>query len=108
MAKPHDQDLTGKGPARQPKDTWKNAIGLGARNSGVVPKFSQFWVLKLYNIFLLDFKLVFGRFCPLLEDLEPFLRPDLGRKLGSYYQLQTYIKHRFLAALDGFRRGKML
>jgi hypothetical protein len=88
--------------------TWKNAIGPGAQNSGVAPRFSQFWVLKLYNIFLFDFKLVFGRFCPLLEDLEPFLRPDLGRKLGGCCQLQAYINQRFLVALDRFRRGEML
>jgi hypothetical protein len=91
MAKPHDQDPTGKGPAPQPKDTWNSTIRPGARNSRVAPRFAQFWVLKLYNIFLFDFKPVFGRFCPLLEDLEPFFRPYLGGKLGGCCQLHTYI-----------------
>jgi hypothetical protein len=38
----------------------------------------------------------FERFWPLLEDLEPFFRPDLGGKLGIYYQLQVYINQRLL------------
>jgi hypothetical protein len=35
-------------------------------------------------------------FNPFLEDLGPFLRPDLGVKLGDDYQLQTYINQRLL------------
>jgi hypothetical protein len=54
------------------------------------------------------FSICFGRFCPLLEDLETFLRPDIGRKLGGCYQLQTYINHRFLEALGRFIEGEML
>jgi hypothetical protein len=56
----------------------------------------------------IDFSACFGRFWPLLEDLELFLRPDLGGKLGVCCQLQAYINQRFLAALERFRRGEML
>jgi hypothetical protein len=51
---------------------------------------------KLYNS---DFIILFGRFdgvYPLLGDIRPFLRPDLGGKLGDGYQLQIYINHAFL------------
>jgi hypothetical protein len=57
---------------------------------------------------LIDFSASFERFWPLLEDLELFLRPDLGGKLGVCCQLQAYINQRFLAALGRFRRGEML
>jgi hypothetical protein len=46
----------------------------------------------IFNGFLTSF----GRFSPFLEDLGPFLRPDLGGKLGVCYPLQAYINQRFL------------
>jgi hypothetical protein len=72
------------------------------------PVYAHFWVFKPYCIFLFDFKPVFGGFWSFLGDLEPFLRPDLGRKLGGCYQIQIYINQRFLEALERFRRGEML
>jgi hypothetical protein len=44
------------------------------------------------------FNVDFGGFFPLLGDLEPFLRPDLGGKLGGEPQLKSYKKQRFLIA----------
>jgi hypothetical protein len=35
-------------------------------------------------------------FWPFGGDIGPFLRPDLGRKLGDSYQLQIYINQAFL------------
>jgi hypothetical protein len=35
-------------------------------------------------------------FNPFLGDIGPFLRPDLGGKLGDGYQLQIYINQAFL------------
>jgi hypothetical protein len=37
----------------------------------------------------------FNGFCPFFEDLEPRLRPDLGRKLGCDPQLKFYINQVF-------------
>jgi hypothetical protein len=45
---------------------------------GLRPILSQKWVFKLYVICFSDFSACLGGFWPLLEDLEPFLRPDLG------------------------------
>jgi hypothetical protein len=50
----------------------------------------------------------FGRFNPFLEDLGPFLRPDLGGKLGVCYQLQAYINQRFLKPWREVQIRKML
>jgi hypothetical protein len=61
--------------------------------------------LTIYKIFI-DFSANFGRFWPLLEDLELFLRPDLGGKLGVCCQLQAYINQRFLEALERFKEEK--
>jgi hypothetical protein len=47
---------------------------------------------------LFDFVASFGRFYPLLEDLEHFLRPYLGGKMGVFCQLQENINHRLLVA----------
>jgi hypothetical protein len=44
---------------------------------------SNFWVFKHYYIIFMDFSADFNGFCPLLGDLEPDLRPDLGGKLGD-------------------------
>jgi hypothetical protein len=57
---------------------------------------------------LIDFSASFERFWPLLEDLELFLKPDLGGKLGVCFQLQAYINQRFLSALEKFGRGEMM
>jgi hypothetical protein len=54
----------------------------------------------------MDFSASFERFWPLLEDLELFLRPYLGGKLGVCCQLQSYINQRFLAGIEGFKTGK--
>jgi len=47
-----------------------------------VPKFSNIGFLNYILLFFGFFMLIFGRFCPFWGDLEPDLRPDLGRKLG--------------------------
>jgi hypothetical protein len=52
---------------------------------------SQFLGFRIYIMILLDFSAFFAGFWCFLGDLEPFLRPDLGRKLGGCYQLQIYI-----------------
>jgi hypothetical protein len=44
----------------------------------------------------MDFLAKFRRFSPFLEDLGPFLKPDLRGKLGVCYQIQTYINQRLL------------
>jgi hypothetical protein len=44
----------------------------------------------------IDFIQQIWRFWPILGDIGPFLRPDLGRKLGDGYQLQIYINQAFL------------
>jgi hypothetical protein len=43
----------------------------------------------------------FLRYYPFLEDLGPFLRPDLRGKLGDGYQLQAYINQGFLKPRGG-------
>jgi hypothetical protein len=57
---------------------------------------------------LLDFKPVLSDFWPFLEDLELFLRLDLGGKLGFCYPLQSYINHRFLEALEEVKNRKIM
>jgi hypothetical protein len=49
------------------------------------------WVLILYLMILMDFFSSFWRFYSFLGDLGPFLRPDLGGKLGDGYHIQAYI-----------------
>ena len=44
----------------------------------------------------MDFQRDFGIYYPFLRDLGPFLRPDLGEKLGGCYQIQIYINQGFL------------
>jgi hypothetical protein len=39
---------------------------------------------------------IIGDFWPILQDIGPFLRPDLREKLGDGYQLQIYINQSFL------------
>jgi hypothetical protein len=55
-----------------------------------MPDFWPKWVFILYNKYFNGLIAIFGRFNPFLEDLGPFLRPDLGRKLGDGYELQAY------------------
>jgi hypothetical protein len=43
----------------------------------------NFGVLDFILRFLFDFKLFFNGFCPKLGDLDPDLRPDLGRMLPT-------------------------
>jgi hypothetical protein len=50
---------------------------------GLHPKFCQFVGFLYIIVFFFDFKPVFNGFCPILGDLEPDLRPYLGRKLGG-------------------------
>jgi hypothetical protein len=57
------------------------------------------WVLNYINGFFNYFMPDFGGFCPLFEDLEPNLRPDLGRKLGCDPQLKLYINQVFLTSM---------
>jgi hypothetical protein len=57
---------------------------------------------------LIIFSTSFEKFWPFLEDLELFLKPNLGGKLGVCCQLQAYINQRFLTAVEKFRRGEML
>jgi len=54
---------------------------------GEAPCFGIKWVFIPYYMILMDFSRSFERFSPFLEDLGPFLRPDLGEKLGGGYQL---------------------
>ena len=58
----------------------------------------------IFNGFLTSF----GRSNPFLEDLGPFLRLDLGGKLGICFQLQAYINQRFLETLERLIEGEML
>jgi hypothetical protein len=57
---------------------------------------------------LIDFYPDIGRFWPFLEDLELFLRPNLGGKLGVFYQLQDYINQRFSVSLKEFQNKEMM
>jgi hypothetical protein len=38
----------------------------------------------------------FRDFWPILGDIRPFLRPNIGEKLGGCYLVQAYINQRFL------------
>jgi hypothetical protein len=53
--------------------------GKGGRHAQM---FSNMGLKLYYMIFLVFFYADFGRFLPKTEDLEPFFRPYLGRKLG--------------------------
>jgi hypothetical protein len=53
-------------------------------------------------------ELWFWRFLALLGDIGPFLRPDLGGKLGDGYQLQIYIKQAFLRPWEEIQSRFML
>jgi hypothetical protein len=64
---------------------------------------SQMWVLILYyNIFMIYSAVL--EILVILGDIGPFLRPDLGEKLGGCYQLQIYINHRVLEAMGRFKQ----
>jgi hypothetical protein len=85
----------------QPEATWRGACDQEPANRGVapyiIPKVGFVTILKDFNGFLTSF----GRFSPFLEDLGPFLRPDIGEKLGVCCQLQVYINQRFLKLWGG-------
>ena len=55
---------------------------------------------------LIGFSQHFWRFWSFLGDIGPFLRPDLGEKLGGCYPLQVYINHRFFKPRRRFRTEK--
>jgi hypothetical protein len=65
-------------------------------NRGVCPIFWKKWVFKLIIGFFNIFRPDFNGILPIFEDLEPRLRPDLGRKLGCDPQLKFYINQVFL------------
>jgi hypothetical protein len=58
----------------------------------ICPKVGFILCIMIFNGLLARF----GRFDPFLEELGPFLKPDLGGKLGVFYQLQAYINQRLL------------
>jgi hypothetical protein len=62
------------------------------------------YILVIFN----DFRRNFGDFWPILVDIGPFLRPDLGGKLGYGYQLQIYINQAFLRPLEDIQSRFML
>ena len=47
-------------------------------------------VIKLYKLIFNDLFSRIERFWSFLKDIGPFLRPNLGGKLGDGYQIQTY------------------
>jgi hypothetical protein len=59
-------------------------------------------------VIFVDFIQQFWRFLAFLGDIGPFLRPDLGRKLGDGYQLQIYINQAFLRPWEDIQRRFML
>jgi hypothetical protein len=68
-------------------DTWSTLIGPRDKYLGVVPNLYVEVGFKLYNS---DFIVLFSRFdgfYPFFRDLGPFLRPDIGEKLGDGYQI---------------------
>jgi hypothetical protein len=66
-------------------------MGYPPAHKGVAPLYFAKVGFKLYIMIFNGFLSQFGRFSPFLEDLGPFLRPDLGEKLGGCYPLQVYI-----------------
>jgi hypothetical protein len=56
-------------------------------------------------VILIDFINIIERFWSFLGDIGPFLRPNLGGKLGDGYQLQIYINQGFLKPKRRFREG---
>jgi hypothetical protein len=59
-------------------------------------------------VIFIDFISNFGDFWPILGDIGPFLRPDLGGKLGDGYQLQIYIKKGLLDPWEEIQSRFML
>jgi hypothetical protein len=56
----------------------------------------HFWVLLLYIKISIDLFSSFVGFWPILGDIGPFLRRDLGEKLGGCYPFLVYKNQRFL------------
>jgi hypothetical protein len=63
----------------------------GPTHKGLHPNISQEWFLYIIIAIFNDFYSTFRDFWPILCDIGPFLRPDLGGKLEDGYQLQIYI-----------------
>jgi hypothetical protein len=55
------------------------------------------WFLNFIIVIFYDVLGSFGDFWPILGDIGPLFRPNLGGKLGDVYQIQIYIKHAFLS-----------
>jgi hypothetical protein len=68
---------------------------------GTHPNIFHLWVLKPYIKIFYCYYVDFWRILPIFEDLEPFLRPDLGRKLGGNLQINIYINNRVLTIQRG-------
>jgi hypothetical protein len=66
------------------------------------------WVFDLGIVIFIDFISSCGDFWPILGDIGPFLRPDLGGKLGYGYQLQIYINQDFLEQWEDIQSRFML
>jgi hypothetical protein len=99
MATPYDQGPIVKGLVHHALNNWPHGCVQVTRSlkiRGCTQYIFQKVGFKLYIMIFSDFITSFGRFSPFLEDLGPFLRPNLGGKLGVCCQLQAYINQRFL------------
>jgi hypothetical protein len=72
-----------------------------SRKRGCTLDFWLKWLFILYNRDFNGLLARFRRFNPFLEDLGPYLRPDLGGKLGVCFQIQVYINQRLLNPWEG-------
>jgi hypothetical protein len=77
----------------------------GRTSRGLRPIFDIKWIFNFIIWFFIDFINRFEGFWSFLGDIGPFLRPDLGEKLGDGYQLQIYINQGFLKPWGKFRAG---
>jgi hypothetical protein len=75
------------------------------RPDGIIPIYVKKWVFDLEIVILFYFLNKFVGFWSFLGDIGPFLRPDLGGKLGYGYQLQIYINQGLLKPRRTFRVG---
>jgi hypothetical protein len=64
--------------------------------------------LTLVLVFLLLNVLILLDFYPKMGDLEPFLRPDLGGKLGGEPQPKSYINQKVFDSPRRFINNKMM
>jgi hypothetical protein len=77
---------------------------MSPEKGGVWHVFSQGGFLTLEIEFYKDFRPIIMGFLPFFEDLEPRLRPFLGRKLGCDPQIKLYINHVFLQSWRGLEQ----